>query len=177
MLTVKAVRYNEKNYVMKDFFERDVFLKLLETGVIYKGYSRFYVPVELKEKVGELAPIEFFDDVVDWLHYGYYQEEAAKKSLFAVQDLNGSYIYVLDPELTISGIKKIMDIPYFPINLSQIKKFNIQLNRKLYIEDYTTNTNLDVKNEELKALLSSQKNGFYTHNIVNRVALHIFSHR
>jgi len=172
---VKAVRYNEKNYIMKSYFERNTFMRLLEIGISYKGYSRFYIPVELKEKVNEIIQIEFIDDVVDWIHYGYYQGEAIKKSLFAVQDLNGSYIYVLDPELTVSEIKKIKEIPYFSINLNRIQKFSIKLNRKLYIEDYTSNTDLNIKNPELKALLYSQKDGFYVHNIVNRIGLHLYS--
>lgn len=174
---MKAIRYNANNYVMKDYFERDIFMRLIGIGVMYRGYSRFYIPVTLKEKVNEIAQIEFIEDIVDWIHYGYYQEEAVKKSIFAIQDLNGSYIYILDPELKISGIRKITEIPYFPINLSQIKKFNIQLDRKLYIEDCISNTDLNISNPELRALLYSQEDGFYIHNIVNRVGLHLISNK
>jgi hypothetical protein len=174
---VKAIRYNENNYVIKGYFERDIFMRLIEIGIIYRGYRRFYIPVGLKEKVNEIVQIKFIDDIVDWIHYGYHQEEAVKKSIFAVQDLNGSYIYILDPELTISGIKKITEIPYFPINLSQIKKFNIQLNRKLYIEDCISNTDLNINNPELKALLYSQKDGFCVHNVVNRVGLYLHTNK
>lgn len=174
---MKAVRYNESDYVMKGYFERDIFMKIVEIGIKYKGYGRFYIPVGLKEKVQEIVQIEFSDNVVDWIHYGYHNEQAIKSSIFALQDLNGSYIYILAPEISISGIKKITQIPYFPINLSQIKQFNTLLNRKLYIEDFISNTDLSIDNPELKALLYNSKDGFYVHNIVNRVALYLYSNK
>ena len=173
---MKAVRYNENDYVMKGYyFERDIFMRLIKIGIKYRGYSRFYIPVKLKDKINEIIHIDFIDDIVDWVHYGYRNKEAIKNAIFAVQDLNGSYIYILDPEIEISGIKNITEIPYFPTNLSQIKKFNVQLCRKLYIEDCISNTDLNINNPELKALLYSQKDGFYIHNIVNRVGLYLHS--
>ena len=67
---------------------------------------------------------------MDWIHYGYRNKEAIKNAIFAVQDLNGSYIYILDPEIEISGIKKYNKKFLISLtNLSQIKKFNVQLCR------------------------------------------------
>lgn len=173
---MKALRYNQDNYVIKGYFERDIFNKLLEVGVKYKGYSRFYIPKQLKEQLSGIVQLEYVDDVVDWIHYGYSQEEAIKKSIFAVKDLNGSYIYIIDPNQNIAGIKKIKEIPYFYINLSKIRQFKTKLHRRLYIEDYLNNTDLKIKNPQLSALLYSQNNGFYIHNIVNRVGLDMYSH-
>ena len=47
-----------------------------------------------------------------------------------------------------------------------------------YIEDCISNTDLNINNPELKALLYSQKDGFYIHNIVKigRWGLYLHSH-
>ena len=175
VLSMKALRYNENYYVAKGYFERNLFKRLLEAGVEYKGYSRFYVPVSKKEEVGNITSIDYIDDVTDWVHYGFPQEEAMKRAVFWAKDLNGSFIYIIDPDNGIADIKKITEIPYFYINFSKIKSFNIRLQRRLYVADFLSDTDLNIQNPELQALLYSHKNGFYIHNIVNRMALHIYS--
>lgn len=172
---MKAVRYNEDTYVLKGYFKREIFKKLMNLGVKYEGKSIFFIPAKSIEQINSITSIEFIDDVVDWIYYGYYDDEAEKKSIFTIEDLNGSFIYIIDPDLAVSGIKQIKEIPYFYLNLAKIKQFNIKLNRKLYIEDFITKTNFKITNPQLNALLTNNEKGIYLHNVVNRIALDMYS--
>ncbi|QUH22123.1 hypothetical protein [Alkaliphilus sp. B6464] len=172
---MKAIRYNDDLYILKGYFTKDTFKDLMNLGVKYENH-RFYIPVNVTEEVEITINVEFIDDnIQNFIYIGYHNPDLIKQSIISFKDLNGAYIYVFDEDVNIQSLKKIQEVPYFFMNMSNIQGTKDRLTKKLYLEDLLYNTGLNIEEEDLNKLLYSDNQTLYAHHIINRICLNRIS--
>jgi hypothetical protein len=115
--------------------------------------------------------LNFIDDVSNILYFGGYNKKIENVAIYSFEDFTPSYIYFLPKKPKGDTLTPVKKIGYFNYNLAQVSMFNEKINRNLYLKDFTYNTNLNLKNENLTKMCSSDRKFLYLHNIVNRMCL------
>lgn len=171
---MKAIRYNEKYYVYKGFFEEDKFKEIIKKGVEYKNY-RFYIPVRLKEEFKKTYGIQFTEDAVGCLYFSYkdVMEDYKDDIMIVLNDVNGGFIYINSSNKKIDGLVQLIKLPYFVNNMFEIRGLNLKTEKPFYLVDYIINSSIGIEetSEYVNQFFYNNNSTLYLHQILNRICL------
>lgn len=163
---MNALRYDENLYILKSKSVK------LARFMSKKGIKPQRGVFRINPSQKEVFPfIEFIDDVSDFIYFGNKNVKADKVAFYSIEDYSPSNIYFFPKKFKDNRFTPVEMIGYFNYNLARISAFNEKLNRKLFLKDFTYNTNIGIKNEKLRKMCCSDRKYLYLHNIVNRICL------